>query len=264
MNIIIHELRENGKSLLVWSLSMVAFVVMMFAEFAAYYKNPEMLALIEAMPRAMLEAFGMDGVNLTTVSGYVAVAVPFINLSLGIYALLLGNAIIAKEERDRTAGFLMTLPVTRRRVITGKLLAAAISCAVLLAVVIASILVSAGAYQWEEYFPRFMSLVALAAFIFQLIFLSLGLWSAAATRRHKLSAGVGVGVIFVLYLASILATLTEGMAFLRYVTPFSYFEGTRMLRDLGLDPLYLVLSAAFVAGALTGTYLIYHRRDLYV
>jgi ABC-2 type transport system permease protein len=264
MNIVMREMRASGKSLLVWSLSMAAFVVMTFAEFSAYYKNPEMLAVIEAMPRAMLEAFGMDDANLTTVSGYVSVTVPFINLTLGIYALLLGNGIIAREERDRTAGFLMTLPVTRQRIITGKLLAALASSAVLLAVVVGSILIAVLPYQREEAFPDFMVLVTLAALILMLIFLSLGMLLAALTRRHKLSAGIGVGVLFALYLASIMATLTEAMSFLRYVTPFSYFEGTKILRNLRLDPIDLGLSTAFIVASIAATYLVYERRDLYV
>ncbi len=264
MNVVVRELRANARTLLVWSLSMVAFMVMTFAEFSAYYKNPEMLAMIEAMPVALLEAFGMDEANLTTVSGYVSIIVPFINLCLGIYAILLGNNIIGKEERDRTAGFLMTLPVTRRRVITGKLLAAVVSSTALLLVVMGTVVISALPYQWEATFPDFLVLVAVAGFIFNLFFLGLGMLSAAATRRHKLSAGIGVGVIFALYLASILAALTERMSFLRWATPFSYFDGVKILRNLRLDPIYLVLAAAVIVASVAATYLCYERRDLYV
>lgn len=264
MNVVIREAKANVRSLLIWSLSMTALVMITFAEFSAYYKNPEMLAVIEAMPRAMLEAFGMADADLTTVSGYVSTIIPFINLALGIYAFLLGNGTIAKEERDRTAGFLMTLPVTRRRVITGKLLAAIASCTALLLVVVGSVIASALPYQWEAAFPEFLALAAMAAFIFSLFFLSLGMLSAAVTRRYKLSAGSGVGTVFGLYVASILATLTEQMAFLRWVTPFSYFEGAKLLRNLRLEPTYLGISAAVIAVSFAATYLVYERRDLYV
>jgi ABC-2 type transport system permease protein len=264
MNIVMREMRANVRSLCIWSLGMVVLVVMQFAEFSAYYKNPEMLAVIEAMPRAMLEAFGMADANLTTVSGFVSVTVPFINLALGIFAFLLGNGTIAKEERDRTAGFLMTLPVSRRRVLTGKLLAAIAGCAALLLAVMGSVIVAVLPYQWEAAFPEFLVLVTGAAFVFSLFFLSLGMLSAAVIRRYKLSAGMGVWLVFGLYVASILAALTEEMAFLRWVTPFSYFEGAELLRNLSLDPTYLGISAAVIAASLAATYLVYERRDLYV
>jgi ABC-2 type transport system permease protein len=264
MNIIIRELWANRKSLIIWSVSMIAFVVMTFAEFSAYYKNPEMLAVIEAMPREMLEAFGMAGANLTTVSGYMGVATEPINLALGIYAVLLGNGIIAKEERDKTAGFLMTLPVTRIRVITGKLMAAAICCAILLAVVAGSIMVSILPYEVEEEFPAFMLLVIFTAYATMLIFLSIGMFLAALIRRHKISGGLGIGLIFALYLASIIAGLSENMDFLKYVSPFKYFEASQLLRDLAIEPIHAVLSAATIVLALVGTYIAYERRDLYL
>ncbi|MBS3937022.1 MAG: ABC transporter permease subunit [Peptococcaceae bacterium] len=264
MNIVRRELWAHAKLLLYWSLSMSAFVWMMFFEFAAYYKNPEMVQLIEAMPAEMLAAFGMQYANLTTVSGYLSVTVPFLNLALGIYALLLGNNIIAKEERDKTAGFLMTLPVTRPKVVSCKLIAAVISCIILLAVVVGSILVFTLPYEVESEFPRFLLLVTASTFVFKLIFLSVGMLMAAATRRYKLSGGLGVGVIFALYLASVLTGLSESLAFLKYITPFSYFAAPQLLQALGFAPVFLVVSAVIIVSSLVGTYLMYGRRDLYV
>ena len=264
MNIITRELYANKKSLIIWSLSMVAFIAMMFAEFSAYYKNPEMLAVIETMPRELLEAFGMADANLTTVSGYMGVSAVFINLALGIYAILLGNSIIAKEERDKTAGFLMTLPVTRKCVITGKLIAAVICCAILLAVVALSIIVSVLPYEAEEYFPAFMSLVITTTFVIMLIFLSIGMSLAALIRRHKISGGIGIALIFVMYIASVIAALSENVEFLKYMTPFKYFEAAFMLRDLNIEPIYALLSAVFIILPLIGTYAVYTKRDLYI
>jgi ABC-2 type transport system permease protein len=135
---------------------------------------------------------------------------------------------------------------------------------VLLSVVVGSIIISVLPYQREQAFPTFLLLVTVAACIFNLFFLSLGMLSAAVTRRYKLSAGMGVGAIFILYLASILAALTEQVAFLRWFTPFSYFEGVQLLRTLRFDPIYLGISAAVILASVAATYLVYERRDLYV
>lgn len=264
MNIIIREIKANIKSLIYWSLGMAALVAMMFAEFSAYYKNPEMLKLLDAMPEEMLAAFGMAEANLTTVSGYVTVAIVFIYLALGIYALMLGNSIIAKEERGKTAGFLMALPAGRNGIITGKLISSAICCAILLSVVTGSILLSVLPYEVERDFPLYMLLVTISAYIIMLIFLSMGMFLAAITRRYKISGGVGVGLIFAMYIASVIAGLSERAEFLKYVTPFSYFDAAAILRELSFDTFYLALSFALIISALTATYLVYGKRDLYV
>lgn len=264
MNIIFRETCANKKGLIIWSLSMIALIAMMFFEFSAYYKNPEMLAVINAMPREILEAFGMADANLTTVSGYLKVAIVFINLALGFYAILLGNSIIAKEERDKTAGFLMTLPVTRKRIMFGKLIAAILCCVILLAVVASSILISLIPFETEEYFPQFMMLVMMTTLILMTIFLSIGMLLAALTRRHKISAASGIGLVTALYLASVIAGLSENMEFLQYVSPFLYFDATTMLRDLSIQPVFLVLSSVIVCLALTGAFVVYDKRDLYM
>jgi ABC-2 type transport system permease protein len=264
MNIVIREIYANKKALIIWSVSMIAFLAMMFAEFAAYYKNPEMLAVIEAMPREMLEAFGMAEANLTTVSGYLSVAVIFINLALGTYAITLGNGIIAKEERDKTAGFLITLPVKRNQILSGKLAAAAISCLILLAVVAASIVLIVTPYEVEECFYRYMLLVLISTYIIMLLFLSIGMFLAASIRRHKISSGIGFGLIFTLYLASIIAPFSDSTRFLEHLTPFMFFEASQILRDLNIDFVYVLASVLIICFALIGTYVIYRRRDLYI
>jgi len=264
MNIIVREIYANKKSLIIWSISMIAFLAMTFAEFSAYYKNPEMLAVIEAIPREILEAFAMADANLTTVSGYMGVAVVFINLTLGIYAIMLGNSIIAKEERDKTAGFLMTLPITRKRIITAKIIAAVICCAILLAVVAGSILVSIIPYEVEEYFGAFLALIVITTFIIMLIFLSIGMFLAASIRRHKISGGIGIALVFAMYIASIISALSENVEFLKFATPFKYFETSYLLRDLSIEPIYLFLSGAIILTALIGAYTVYDKRDLYI
>ncbi|MBT9153630.1 MAG: hypothetical protein DDT39_00287 [Firmicutes bacterium] len=243
---------------------MAAFVAMTFAEFSAYYKNPEMLAVLDAMPRELLEAFGMANANLTTVSGYLGVSMVFINVTLAVYATMLGHNLVAKEERDKTAGFLLTLPVTRTRVLAGKIVAGVLCSLLLLAVVALSMLAATIPYEVEPDFPRFFTLLMLTTFLIMLIFLCLGVFLAAATRKHKLSAGLGMGVVFALYIASVLSGLTEQMEFLRYLSPFEYFEAAALLSDLRIEPLFAGITAAAIAASLAGAYHFYNQRDMYV
>ena len=264
MNIIIREIYANKRSLIIWSVSMIAFIAMMFAEFAAYYKNPEMLAVIEAMPRQMLEAFGMAEANLTTVSGYFSVAVIFIYLALGTYAITLGNSIIAKEERDKTAGFVITLPIKRSQVLTGKLAAAALCCLILLAAVAVGVALSILPYEIEAYFFRYMFLILISTYIVMLIFLSIGMFLASLIRRHKISAGISFALIFALYLVSIIAPFSDSTEYLERITPFMFFQASQILRDLSIDFSNVLVSFIIISFALISTYTIYRRRDLYV
>ena len=59
MNIFIRELRANLKSLLIWSVIVILFNIVGFSKFSAYYNNPELLAILDTMPPAMISAFDM-------------------------------------------------------------------------------------------------------------------------------------------------------------------------------------------------------------
>src|SRR5512142_1569521 len=124
MNIFRRELRANLKSLIVWSVIVVLFVAMGVSKFSAYYNNPDMLKLIDSLPKAAQDVLNVQAFNLTTVGGFFGVMFTYFALLLGIAAAMWGSDIITKEERDKTVEFSLTLPVTRRRVITGKALAA--------------------------------------------------------------------------------------------------------------------------------------------
>ncbi len=262
MNIITRELRSNLKSLLIWSGSLIAVIVMMLSEFSAYYNNPDMAQIMESMPKALMDAFSMSNANLTTVSGYVSITVVYVNLMLGIYAVLLGNSIIAKEERDKTAGFLMTMPVTRTKVLIGKIAAAIINCMIVLAVVIGSLYIFTLKYNPDQEFYRFLWLITMTTGVFEAVFLSIGLFLASAVKRYKMSSGIGLGILFALYVLSVLVALSEKIDFLKYVTPFKYFEASILLQNDSIEGKYLIISFAWIVLFMFLTFKIYNNRDL--
>ena len=56
MNIFLRELRANLKSLIIWGVIVILFTVVGFSKFSAYYHNPEMSAILDGFPTAMVEA----------------------------------------------------------------------------------------------------------------------------------------------------------------------------------------------------------------
>src|SRR5512137_1209006 len=134
MNVFVRELRANLKSLLTWGVIIVLFIVIGSSKFSAYYNNPDLLAILDAMPPALLAAFDFQAFNLTTVSGFFGLMFTYYALILCAAAAMWGSDIITKEERDKTVEFSLTLPVKRSRLITAKIAAAMVNCILLLLV----------------------------------------------------------------------------------------------------------------------------------
>ena len=124
MTLVRHELRQGKTSLLIWTASigfLLAICVFLFPEMKGQIDN---VNNIFSSMGSFTEAFGMDRLNFGSLVGFYAVECGNV-LGLGgaFYAALCAAGILSKEEKDKTAEFLLTHPVGRKRIITEKLIA---------------------------------------------------------------------------------------------------------------------------------------------
>lgn len=264
MNIFLRELRANFKSLLIWSGIVALFVVVGFSKFSAYAGNPELLAILDEFPSALVGALNLKAFNLTTVTGFYGVMFSYFALLLSISAAMWGSDIIAKEERDKTVEFTLTLPVTRRRLITAKALAATVNSSILLLVTWGATLVGAMSYPTDSEFFQFVALSMLALFIMQLVFLAIGIFLGCAMTQYKRAGSTAVSLLLTTYFLSIFADLSKDLQFLKYITPFKYFNPVLLLHESKLEMPYVWLSGAIILIAMLGAYISYQKRDLYI
>ena len=264
MHIIKRELRANAKSLLIWSVVMIIFIFLMVSEFSAYYNNPEMGAILDSMPEQMMRAFSMEGSNLTTTTGFVSIASVYFYLVLGVFAVLIGSNIISKEERDKTAEFFLTLPVSREQVIFSKWMAAIINCIAITAVTGLSLIISMISYDLDSAFFKFIGLLMIAVFMTQMIFLSLGMLLSSVLKRYKASGKISAAILMLLYMVSVISSISNKLENLKYLTPFKYFESAKLLANGEFELKYLLITLGIIVVSMAGTFIIYPKRDLHL
>jgi ABC-2 type transport system permease protein len=175
-----------------------------------------------------------------------------------------GSGIISKEERDKTVEFSLVLPVSRSRIVTAKALAALVNCIAFVLITWAISLVAVQSYKPDSAFYSFLALEMQAMFVIELIFLALGLLLGCAMKQYKLSGSTAVAIILATYFMSILSSLDKKMDFLKYFTPFKYFDAAVFMRSGVLSGGYVLLSAALIAVCVAASYWTYNRRDLYI
>jgi ABC-2 type transport system permease protein len=264
MNIFIRELKANFKSLLIWSGIIGLLIMMSSAKYSGFAGDPEMVKMLDSLPPAMLDALSMRGFNLTTIAGFYGVMFIYFGLMSAIAAAMWGSGIISKEEREKTVEFSLVLPVSRSRVVTAKALAALLNCIVFVLITWAISLVATRSYNPDQAFYSFLALEMQAMFVIELIFLALGLLLGCAMKQYKLSGSVAVAIILTTYFMSILSSLDKKMDFLKYFTPFKYFDAGVFKNTQALDGGYLLLSAAIIAVCVVAAYWAYNKRDLYI
>lgn len=262
MNIILRELRANLKSLLIWSVCIFALFAASMSEFSAYYNNPNMAELLNSIPEAILSAFSINAVNLTTVTGYASIISSYIYIILGIHAVLLGNSILSKEERDKTAEFLYSLPVSRSSILIKKMISAILNCLILLGIVALAMMIFTAKYNPTTAFYDFFKLSLLVSFILQMLFLSIGMLLASILKRYKKSGFASLIILLGTYILSIMIDLNGKIDYLKYITPFKYFESIYLVNENKLDSVYVILSISIIIICTVLTFIFYSKRDL--
>lgn len=264
MNIFFRELKANLKSLLIWSAVIVVLIMIATAKFSAFAGDPEMLAILDAMPKGVLDAFKMGAFNLTTLNGFYGIMFIYFGLMGAMAAAIWGSDIISKEERDKTVEFSLVLPVSRSRVLSAKALAALVYCIAFVLITWVVSIVAVKPYNPDKAFNDFLALEMQAMLLIELIFLAIGLLLGCAMKQYKRAGSTAVTIILATYFLSIAVSMQDSLDFLKYFTPFEYFDAARLLSDGKFESLYLGLTVVIVAACVAGAYWIYNKRDLYI
>lgn len=203
----------------------------------------------------------MDRLNFGTLIGFYAVECGNI-LGLGgaFYAALCAVSILSKEEKDKTAEFLLTHPVGRKRIITEKLIAVLIQITVL-NIIIYALSVGSIAAVGETVPLKEISLLHLAYYLLQLELSGICFGISAFLRKG--SAGLGLGIATVMYFLNLIANIADVAAFLKYITPFGYCEGADIVSNGRLNGVMVSVGAVIGIAGIIIAYLKYTKKDIH-
>ena len=261
MTLVKHELRQGKASFWIWTAS----VGFLFA--TCIFLFPEMKGQMDSVSDmfasmgSFTEAFGMDRLNFGTLIGFYAVECGNV-LGLGgaFYASLCAVGILSKEEKDKTAEFLLTHPVSRKRIVTEKLIAVLIQLTAMNIIIYALALGSMAAI--GESIPlKEISLLHLAYYLLQLELAGICFGVSAFLRKG--SAGAGLGIAAMMYFLNLIANIADSAEFLKYITPFGYCEGADIVSNGSLDSALVAVGTVLGIGGIIIAYLKYMKKDIH-
>lgn len=260
MTLIKHELKQGRTALVIWTASIAFLMVICILMFPEMKGEMDGVSDMFASMGSFTEAFGMDRINFGTLLGFYAVECGNI-LGLGgaFFASLIAITVLAKEEKERTAEFLLTHPVSRVRIVTEKLTAVLIQIVLMNAVIwalsAASIAIIGEEIPWKE-----LNLMHLSYFLLQIELAGICFGLSAFLRRGGL--GIGLGLATVMYFFNIVANISDSAEFLKYITPFGYTEGADIVANGSLDTAMVLLGMAYTAIGIAAAYWKYCKKDI--
>jgi ABC-2 type transport system permease protein len=261
MTIMRHELKLGRLTLAIWTCA-ISFLLGV-----CVFLFPDMKGQMDGMNEVFASmgsftaAFGMDRLNFGTLIGYYAIECGNV-LGLGgaFFASLCGAGMLSKEEKDGTAEFLLTHPVSRERVIAEKLLAVLVQITVLNLVIygvsVGSMLAVGEEVPWKE-----VNLLHLAYYLMQVELGCICFGISAFVKRGSMGAGIGVAAM--MYMVNLLANITESVEFLKYITPFGYCDGADLVTNGKLDAVLVSVGMAIGIAGIAAAFIRYTKKDIH-
>jgi beta-exotoxin I transport system permease protein len=256
-SVFLKTLRDARRGFAWWSVGLVGLTAMMVSVYPSVHENAALNKLVRDYPKALRGFLGLGGaLDYTSASGYLSIELFsfVVPLLLIIAAIAAGSGAIAGEEERGTLDLLLSLPVTRTRVVLEKLSALAVELAALGLVLWLALVVGARSAGMEIGAGK-LAAATVNAVVLAIVYGALALLLGCATGRRGASIGVAAAAAVGAYVLNSLAPLAHVLAGGRKLSPFYYYAAHNPLR-VGLEPLHLlvlvaaaaVLSAAAVAG----------------
>ena len=261
MTMVKHEINQGKLSFLIWTASvgmLLAVCVFLYPEMKG---EMEGVSGLFASMGSFTAAFGMDKLNFGTLIGYYAVECGnILGLGGGFYAALCGAGILSKEEKERTAEFLLVHPVSRSRIVTEKLIAVFLQITAMNLLIYALAAGSMAAIgediPWKE-----LNLLHLAYYLMQLEIGGVCFGISAFMRKGTLGAGLGLAAM--LYCLNLISNIADAASFLKYITPFGYCDGADIVSEGSQDGALVAVGALIGVAGIAAAYLKYTKKDIH-
>lgn len=261
MTIFKQEIKSQKVAIAIWSLSiglLIAICVLMYPDMES--QMGDVNEMFSSMGN-FTAAFGMDELNFGTLVGFYAVeGGNILGIGGAFFAAIVAITVLMKEEKERTAEFLMTHPVSRMRVITEKLLSTYAIIIILNAVILLCTVISIVMID-EEIFWKELLLFQLAYLLMQ--FEIAGICFGISAFLRKSGLGIGIGLAALMYFLNIVANISEDAKSLKYITPFGYTEGSDIINAGELKMEYVIPGMIIMVAGIIAGYVKYLKKDIH-
>lgn len=259
-----HEFNARLKSVLIWAISMVLLLLIFFSLFPAFSSQAAQInQLLKNYPPALLEAFGIGNMDLSSLLGFFSLLWLFVLLCLAIQAGNYGFGLVSVEESELTADFLLTKPVSRMQVLNSKLLSAICSLLVTDLVVYVSTFIFIAIFgSGHPYDLGTLVLILVSLMLFQLFFLSVGLVISLILKRIRSVTPYGMGLAFGAYIINGFSGIFGDIK-LEYITPFKHFDAAYIIAHASLNTSLVILDVLVSVICLAASYWLYLHRDIH-
>jgi len=259
------ELKLNRKSFILWTSILIFICILLTALYPQVAGDMKALLSTKMVSENMQEFFGMRMDLWTNVLNYFSTYYGFHVIILsGIFSIVVGSTIIAREEGDGTADFLLTRPLTRHQIVLSKL-SAYLTLLIALHIILSALILVMFTWVQNEngYNMKSFWVMEIYGFMLNLFFGLMGMFLSVLIKRGRSFVGPGVGIVLGSYTFEAISRIDDSVKWLGYISPFYFVDFKVYETDYGFTwwmVLFLLVSSAAFTYA---TFKVYSRKDIY-
>lgn len=220
-------------------------------------------SLMEMLPEVMVKAFGFDqlGTELTTylagyLFGFILVIFPI------IFIVFTANSLVASHVDKGTMAYILSNPIKRTTVIKTQIafLVATITALITYAaivVIVMSAVMWPGLLDVKNYIILNIVTVSLLVAISSICFLASSFFSTS-----KYSVGASSALVTVFIMVNMLKGVSAELEFLKFFTPISVLDTTRILTDSTYAFIVVACMVAFSLVTFIASAVVFDKKDL--
>lgn len=242
-SVLTKTLHDRRRGFLGWSLGLIGLTALIAAYWPSVRDSPDLQSFVEDLPDAVKALTG-EG-DYSTPLGYLnaelfSFMIPLLFLAV---AIGMGARAIAAEEERGTIDLLMSMPITRRRMLLEKVAAGVLVLAGLGVVLFAACLLGSAVSGMDLPVGR-LAQISLATVLLALPFGALALAIGCLTGARGLALGLTSAAAVAAYMLDALASLVQSLSDYRDLSPFAWYASDEVLSGDGLA----LWRAALMAG----------------
>lgn len=261
----VRKIREQARSIVIFSLSVAAIQYMIIAIFPTFGGGQGMGNLLQTMPKAFKNLVGGELLAFTGINGFVTMGYthPMTMVLAAAFAISLPVAALAGEVEGRTVGLILSRPVRRNQMVSSAIAALILGLVTIWVAAWAATAIGSMLVDLTER-PDLVAFIRVALNAFALFFL-VGSYSLFFSSFAGFRAGsFSIGITVFLYFLNFISGLWEKIEGLGKLFPFHYYDPQAAVIDAAQGFANTGLLIAAAVPFLIAAFIIWERRDLNV
>ena len=258
------EFKVNFKSFVIYLsilIIMFLFVYIIYPYIVTDDALKSMDEMMKTLPPEMLKAFNIDIAEIDTAYGWLKTeGFMFVLIVIGIFSAMLGSNIVLKEENDKTIEYLGTMPITRNRILTNKVLVSIIY--------IILIVLSLGLFNYVslllsgDFDKMQFILLSITPLFAALPLFAINLFISMFMHKTRKTIAISFGMVFIFYILNVLSELSTKVEFIKYFSLYTLCDIRNVITKVSINPITIIIGLIITITFISLSYIRYNKKEL--